>query len=128
MLVPVRRQARSERPPRRAPAATCEQRPAAQWMDVYGLEPKGAEGRNSMEITDRTRTLTSYEGFTDEMLLQWWRGGDRAAGDELLRRCKPILHAFFRRRTTEGADELVQLTLVACIHAISHYEGRSSFK
>ena len=64
--------------------------------------------------------------WTEEVLLEHWRAGDRDAGDELLRRCRPMLSAFFRRRTTENVDELVQRTLVACISA--NFEGRSSFK
>jgi RNA polymerase sigma-70 factor (ECF subfamily) len=64
---------------------------------------------------------------TDEMLLEQWRAGDRAAADELLRRCRPTLAAFFRRRTTDNVDELVQRTLVACIRAVPTFEGRSSF-
>jgi RNA polymerase sigma-70 factor (ECF subfamily) len=69
-----------------------------------------------------------YDECTEDMLLDQWRAGDREAADELLRRCKPMLAAFFRRRTTENVDELVQRTLVACIQSIVNFEGRSSFK
>jgi RNA polymerase sigma factor (sigma-70 family) len=69
-----------------------------------------------------------YENCAEEALLEYWRGGDRDAADELLRRCKPILGAFFRRRTTQNVDELVQRTLVACVQSIGHFEGRSSFR
>jgi len=62
------------------------------------------------------------------VLLERWRAGDREAADELLRRCRPTLAAFFRRRTSENVDELVQRTLVACLQAITNFEGRSSFK
>jgi len=68
------------------------------------------------------------EESPDEALLEAWRAGDRAAGEELLRRSKPVLMAFFRRRTSQNVDELVQRTLVACIHAVTHFEGRSTFK
>lgn len=57
-----------------------------------------------------------------------WRAGDRAAGDELLRRYIPTLTAFFRKRTTRNVDELVQRTLVACLDAVEHFEARSSFR
>jgi RNA polymerase sigma-70 factor (ECF subfamily) len=57
-----------------------------------------------------------------------WRAGDRAAGDELLRRYIPTLASFFRKRTTRNVDELVQRTLVACIDAVEHFEARSSFR
>jgi RNA polymerase sigma-70 factor (ECF subfamily) len=69
-----------------------------------------------------------YEECTEDTLLEQWRAGDRSAADELLRRCKPMLAAFFRRRTTENVDELVQRTLVACIQSIANFEGRASFK
>ncbi len=68
------------------------------------------------------------EECTEDALLDRWRAGEREAADELLRRCKPMLSAFFRRRTGENVDELVQRTLVACLQAISNFEGRSSFK
>lgn len=61
-------------------------------------------------------------------LLARWRAGDRDAGGELLRRYIPTLHAFFRKRTSRNVEELVQRTLVVCLDAISHFEGRSSFK
>jgi RNA polymerase sigma-70 factor (ECF subfamily) len=69
-----------------------------------------------------------YENCAEETLLEYWRSGDRDAADELLRRCKPMLGAFFRRRTTQNVDELVQRTLVACVQSIDHFEGRSTFK
>src|SRR5258705_13485384 len=69
-----------------------------------------------------------YEECTEDMLLDEWRGGDRVAADELLRRAKPMLAGFFRRGTTDNVDELVQRTLVASIQSIANFEGRSSFK
>jgi RNA polymerase sigma-70 factor (ECF subfamily) len=57
-----------------------------------------------------------------------WRAGDRAAGDELLRRYIPTLLAFFRKRTARNVDELVQRTLVACLDAVENFEARSSFR
>jgi RNA polymerase sigma-70 factor (ECF subfamily) len=68
------------------------------------------------------------EHSTDELLVDRWRTGDRGAGDELVRRCTPLLRSFFRRRTTENVDELMQRTLVACIRAIDRFEGRASFR
>jgi RNA polymerase sigma factor (sigma-70 family) len=65
---------------------------------------------------------------TEDLLLSRWRAGDRAAGDELARICKPVLRSFFRRRTTKNIDELVQRTLVACIQSLDSFEGRSSFR
>src|SRR6266513_4170357 len=79
------------------------------------------------DITNGERNMIVEES-SDETLLDAWRAGDRAAGDELLRRAAPVLVAFFRRRTSQNVDELVQRTLVACIQAATQFAGRSSFK
>jgi len=79
-------------------------------------------------LIEKEREPLIHPELADEVLLERWRAGDREAADELLRRCKPTLSAFFRRRTSENVDELVQRTLVACLQAITNFEGRSSFK
>jgi RNA polymerase sigma-70 factor (ECF subfamily) len=66
------------------------------------------------------------EQHTD-VLLERWRAGDSGAAQEVLRRCKTMLTEYFRRRTNQNVDELVQRTLVACHQSISKFEGRSSF-
>lgn len=68
------------------------------------------------------------EETTELRLLRHWRSGDRVAADQLLRRYTPLLRRYFAQRVTRNADELVQRTLVACIHGIERFEGRSSFK
>ena len=70
----------------------------------------------------------NHAELSEETLLERWRAGDREAADELLKRCKPLVAGFFRRRTADNVDELVQRTLVACLQAITNFEGRSSFK
>jgi len=65
---------------------------------------------------------------TDGMLAHQWRAGSRDAGDALVRQHQPALTAFFRRRASRDYDDLVQLTLVALLEAVRHYEGRSTFK
>jgi len=65
---------------------------------------------------------------SDGMLAFDWRRGDRDAGNELARKCRPALTAFFRRRAAHDIDELVQVTLIACLEAVHHFEGRSTFK
>lgn len=52
---------------------------------------------------------------TDETLLQRWRDGDGNAGCELTRRHFGSIVGFFRYRTDEGIDDLVQRTFVACV-------------
>jgi len=84
--------------------------------------------RSSARIHEILREFTMTALCTEDLLLSRWRAGDRAAGDELVRMCKPVLRSFFRRRTTKNVDELVQRTLVACIQAIDGFEGRSTFR
>ena len=64
----------------------------------------------------------------ENFLLARWRAGDRAAGEALMSRYRPMLIGFFRRRTDENVEELVQDTLVACVRAIDQFEGRSNFR
>ena len=68
------------------------------------------------------------EANSENLSLERWRGGDRAAGDELMQLCKPMLRWFFRRRTADNVEELAQGTLVGACRPSSISEGRSSFK
>jgi RNA polymerase sigma-70 factor (ECF subfamily) len=65
---------------------------------------------------------------TEARLVEEWRAGDRAAGNELLRHYTPALHAFLGRKTSRNVDDLVQRTLLACVESIRHFQGRSTFK
>jgi len=78
-------------------------------------------------ITELGAQMTDDDG-TEAKLLEEWRAGDRAAGDELLRHYTATLHAFLGRRTNRNVDDLVQRTLLACVESIRHFEGRSTFK
>jgi len=70
-----------------------------------------------------------YSAETGETrLIEHWRSGDRLAGDQLLRRYKPVLQSFFSRKVTRNVDDLVQRTLLACVQSIDRFEGKSSFK
>lgn len=91
---------------------------------VHSSDPQG-----SAEVVDPEDLHGSVDAIDpEELLLRRWRGGDRAAGDELISLCKPVLFWFFRRRTDDNVEELVQGTLAACIQAVDSFEGRSSFK
>jgi RNA polymerase sigma factor (sigma-70 family) len=79
------------------------------------------------ELVQGAPPWAAAHGIEDELVSRW-RAGERAAGDELVRLCTPLLRSFFRRRTTHNVDELMQRTLVACIHAIDRFEGRSTFR
>ncbi|HEX6271523.1 MAG TPA: RNA polymerase sigma factor [Polyangiaceae bacterium] len=78
--------------------------------------------------------VESFQGFamhmedTTQTLLLLWRSGSREAGDRLLRRYVPVLNGFFGRRASNGAQDLVQKTLLACVQGIERFEGRSTFR
>jgi len=52
---------------------------------------------------------------TDYELFDVWRAGDRAAGDELMRRHYAGVRRFFQLKIPHVADDLTQQTLLACV-------------
>jgi RNA polymerase sigma factor (sigma-70 family) len=54
------------------------------------------------------------ESDADLQLLAAWRGGDRSAGDLLMRRHYPAIRRFFQLRAAPVADDLTQRTFLAC--------------
>jgi RNA polymerase sigma-70 factor (ECF subfamily) len=52
---------------------------------------------------------------TELELLQRWCEGSPQAGDQLLRRCFPLLYRFFSNKVGEATDDLVQQTLIGCM-------------
>jgi RNA polymerase sigma factor (sigma-70 family) len=55
------------------------------------------------------------EDDADEIqLLYAWRGGDRGAGDQLMRRHYAGIRRFFQLRAADVADDLTQRTFLAC--------------
>lgn len=65
---------------------------------------------------------------TDFELLDAWRSGDRLAGNALFDRYFDALFRFFRNKVTEGADDLVQQTFLACVESRDRFRGDSSFR
>lgn len=53
-------------------------------------------------------------GIELELLSQWCDGSERA-GDQLLRRCFPVLYRFFINKVGDATDDLVQQTLISCM-------------
>lgn len=63
------------------------------------------------------------------MLVDAWRGGDRAAGDRLFVRHFSAVDRFFRNKTTSAdIQDLVQRTFMACIERPQGFQGMSSFR
>lgn len=67
---------------------------------------------------------------SDAELLQAWGEGERRAGATLLRRHFAPLHRFFANKVGASAEveDLVQQTLMACVHGRDRYRGDASFR
>jgi RNA polymerase sigma factor (sigma-70 family) len=66
---------------------------------------------------------------TDPELLEAWRRGDLAAGDELFNRHFVAIHRFFRNKVSEGRlEDLVQQTFMACVEGVERFRNDSSFR
>jgi len=63
----------------------------------------------------------------DLALLAGWRAGDQAAGQALFERHFASLYRFFQNKV-DDTDELVQATLLACLHAKDQFRGDASFR
>jgi RNA polymerase sigma factor (sigma-70 family) len=64
----------------------------------------------------------------DSTLLERWRAGDTAAGQNLFRRHFAGVYRFFETKCPAEADELVQATFMACLNARDQFRGDASFK
>jgi RNA polymerase sigma factor (sigma-70 family) len=63
----------------------------------------------------------------DLALLERWRAGDKAAGEDLFARHFDSLCAFFITKCSD-ADDLVQRTLLACVQGQNQFRAESSFR
>lgn len=64
---------------------------------------------------------------SDGDLLQRWRAGEVDAGRALFDRYFERLHGFFASKTSEGVEDLVQETLMACVEARDGMRRDASF-
>ncbi|MCA9619349.1 MAG: RNA polymerase sigma factor [Myxococcales bacterium] len=64
----------------------------------------------------------------DLELLESWRDGDQRAGTELFGRHFDALYRFFRSKLEHQAEDLVQLTFLACVRNRETFRGDSSFR
>lgn len=67
---------------------------------------------------------------SDAELLNAWRSGDRAAGEQLFRRHEPRVSNFIGRHIADEDDaaDVLQRTFLGCIETRKPYEGRSSVR
>lgn len=64
----------------------------------------------------------------DMALLERWRGGDLAAGNELFERHFDAVYRFFAHKVPEHANDLVQQTFLGCVEGRDRFRGASSFR
>ena len=64
----------------------------------------------------------------DAELLERWRAGDKAAGEQLFERHFDAVARFFRNKVTHGIDDLIQRTFLACVESRDKFRGDSSFR
>ena len=68
------------------------------------------------------------ENAADHELLAAWRGGDRAAGNELFSRHVAAVLRFFRNKVGRAAEELCQQTFLALVEGADRFRAESSFR
>jgi RNA polymerase sigma factor (sigma-70 family) len=64
----------------------------------------------------------------DIELLDAWRAGEEAAGNELFDRHFDDLYGFFRGKARDGVDDLVQKTFLACVEGRDRLRGEATFR
>jgi len=64
----------------------------------------------------------------DFELLDQWRAGNTTAGSELLRRYFDNLYRFFSSKVDDEVEDLIQITLLACVRYQKSLEGVESFR
>ena len=65
---------------------------------------------------------------TDHELSEAWRSGDQGAGSELFERHFDAVFRFFRNKVSQGAEDLVQQTFLACVQTREGFRGDCSFR
>lgn len=64
----------------------------------------------------------------DADLFEAWRAGDTKAGNALFERHFDALYRFFRNKTSEAAEDLVQQTFLACVGSKDAFRRDASFR
>lgn len=81
--------------------------------------------------TARAANLAPVDSTRDDgELLLAWRGGDKLAGSELVRRRMPEMIRFFRNKVAAEADiaDLVNQTFLGCVGGKDEFRGETSFR
>lgn len=64
----------------------------------------------------------------DLALLERWREGDKAAGNQLVERHFDALHRFFATKAHTHMEDLIQETFMACVQTRDAFRGEASFR
>lgn len=64
----------------------------------------------------------------DFELLDRWRAGDNAAGNQLLKRHFDALYRFFTNKVADHADDLIQATMMACVRGVGTFRKECGFR
>lgn len=65
---------------------------------------------------------------SDFELLDAWREGDKQAGNELFERYFEAISRFFRNKTAEAVDDLVQEVFLTCLRNRDAFRKQASFR
>lgn len=68
------------------------------------------------------------DDVADDVLVDRWQRGDKAAGEALFRRHFDSVYSFFQTKSPADADELTQSTFVECVSAKDRFRKHSSFR
>ena len=68
------------------------------------------------------------QALSDIDLLERWRSGDDAAGEQLVHRHFPSIYMFFDTKVNEGVDDLAQRTFLGCVEARDRVREGANFK
>ncbi len=65
---------------------------------------------------------------SDEALLGAWSSGDERAGQQLFDRYFQPLYLFFFNKVSDGVEDLVQETFLACVEGRETFRGEATFR
>jgi RNA polymerase sigma-70 factor (ECF subfamily) len=100
---------------------------------VVGRRESTSHGRSEplgqpVDVEYACRSTTMNQEPDDFALLDRWKAGDGAAGDQLVRRHYMSVRRFFEARFSAFADDLTQRTFLACVETLPERPVRESFR
>ncbi len=93
-----------------------------------GTDPENAKGRQIARFQASVATCYARAMHSDLELVENWRDGSDAAGQELVRRYFDDVYRFFRNKCATESDDLVQRTFLEIIKSRDSFRAESSFR